>query len=60
MRINSSLGLAPQFTLHGKGWGCGVCGGGFAAPTNPTFPYLTGMLLPERDLLHKPNLSKAA
>ncbi len=43
-------GLAQQFTLHGKRVGCGVCGGGGAAPTNPPlqpFPdYATKSLNP--------------
>ncbi len=46
--------LAQQFALYGKGVGCGVFGGGEAAPKNPTFPLFTGTLLPEKDLLHKP------
>jgi len=49
-------GLARQFAPHGKGVGCGVCGGGFAAPTNPTFPLFTGASFPQNDLLYKPTV----
>jgi len=50
-----NIRLAQQFAPHGKGLGCGVCGGGFAAPTNPTLPFFTDAPLPRNDLRHKPN-----
>gem|GEM_PF-3404785 len=47
-----------QFALHGEGVGCGVCGGGFAAPTNPTFPLFAGAPLSQNDWLRKPAVSR--
>ncbi len=49
--LGACAAIRPAWERGGV-WG--LWGAASPPPTNPTFPYLAGMLLPERDLLYKP------